>query len=156
MAKIINLFIFLSTMTLYVCCNGLSLNPHNVCNIDINFISELRRSYGINHIRTRLDYYEVFYENNKKLYISLNKNNFYFENYMSTMDSLEIQSIVNVLDICNEFEVKNLSIDKNYYFSMNEGGTYIYQVDINEPIALEPSEKGKIVNIKDKWFYYKP
>lgn len=145
MEKIKILLCFLLLFFIESCKN--STTEHNICDIDVNILLTLKEDHDVYMIRKRLDYYEVIFKSHQKMYISLNDNNFYYKKLLTHGDTTQIENIADFLRLCDEYKIKNLTIDENYYLETKSDKIYVYSE--NKP----DSAISNAIVLPNNWYY---
>ncbi|MEE3483024.1 MAG: hypothetical protein VZQ98_01720 [Bacteroidales bacterium] len=148
--KIIKYVYFVVFLLLAVSCDSLSSKKELCDKINPDNVTTLKYEYDICSIKRRNDYYMIYNpEGNRKIIVSLKNDRFYYKNYYSIRDSMEINAIVDVLRIIDKYKVYELYIlDSYHYYIFKNRSMIVYQPDI------DIKNNTDTIKLKDNWYYY--
>lgn len=147
--KIIKCIYFVVFIFLTTSCDSLSYRKELCDKTDSANITALNE-YNIQRIRSRYNYYMIYTpEGSVKIILSLENSRFYYKNYYSKIDSVEINAIVDVLRIIDEYEVCELYIlGTCHYYTFNDGDMMVNGA--TKFVSKHPN----CIKVKDNWYYY--
>jgi len=148
--KMIKWIYFAMLLFLTVSCDNLSFKKGLCEEINPNNVAKLRHDYNVCSIKRRNHYYMIYNpEGNIKIILSLKNDRFYYKNYYSISDSVEINAIVDVLRIIDKYKVYELYILGTYHYYIFHKGDMM----VNGATKYV-SEHPNGIKIKDDWYYY--
>ena len=151
MEKKIKKYIYLVILLLIaVSCDDLSFKKELCDKINPDNVTSLKYEYDICSIKRRNDYYMIYNpEGNREIILSLKNDRFYYKNYYSKRDSVEINAIVDVLRIIDKYKVYELYIsDSCHYYIFRNRSMIVYRPNI------DVKNNTDAIKLKDNWYYY--